>query len=158
MGCFAAWLNDEGVASGLLRVWPINLDGALAWYESRKGSLKALPFTICELSESKPVGFAEITEIHWVHQVGELWILIGSSDLWGKGLASEALRLLLDYAFDSLGLRKLHVKVRTDNEAAVRLYQKLGFEREGIFAKEYLAEGRYVDLFRMAIFNPRRKD
>jgi RimJ/RimL family protein N-acetyltransferase len=150
------WLNDQSVSSGLLRNWPMSQYRAKLWYENRKDTLKVLTYAICLRSGSKSIGFIEITDIHWVHQVGELWIFIGDKAQWGQGLATEALLLMSDYAFKTLGLRKLHIKVRDDNEAAVKLYQKCGFVQEGRFIKEYLAEGRYIDLLRMAIFNPSR--
>jgi RimJ/RimL family protein N-acetyltransferase len=150
------WLNDPEVASGVLRNWPLSQDGARSWLERRKGSLSTLPFAICERPDQRPVGLVEIADIHWVHQLAELWIIIGDKTRWGRGLASEALALLLDYAFKNLGLRKMHVKARADNPAAARLYLKCGFVQEGVFIKEYLSGGEYVDLIRMAVFNPRR--
>lgn len=55
-------------------------------------------------------------------------IFIGDKRFWGKGVAKKASLLLLDYAFNTLYLKKIVLKVRKENERAYYLYQNLGFE------------------------------
>lgn len=55
-------------------------------------------------------------------------IFIGDKRFWGKGVAKKASLLLLDYAFNSLYLKKIILKVKKENERAYNLYQNLGFE------------------------------
>ncbi len=54
-----------------------------------------------------------------------------SRDLWGRGLATEALAAILAYGFSELGLHRVEAQTIADNEESVRLLGRLGFQREG---------------------------
>jgi ribosomal-protein-alanine N-acetyltransferase len=51
---------------------------------------------------------------------------------WRQGIASEAIRALMQFGFETLGLHRINVDTRMDNLASVRLMQKLGFRHEGV--------------------------
>lgn len=53
------------------------------------------------------------------------------SDRLGQGFGTEALRLVIDHAFDGLGLHRLSLRVLADNDRAIRCYSRLGFVEEG---------------------------
>ncbi|MFB6191939.1 MAG: GNAT family N-acetyltransferase [Haloarculaceae archaeon] len=63
----------------------------------------------------------------------------------GRGYASEAARLLADYAFDELNARRLEAHVLADNPASVRVLEKLGFLEEGRKRDAYYKDGEYRD-------------
>lgn len=69
----------------------------------------------------------------------------------GQGLGQEAIRLLLSYAFDQMNFNRVHLKVRADNPAAVRCYEKCGFRHEGRLRAHAYADGRYQDVLLMGI-------
>jgi putative acetyltransferase len=71
-------------------------------------------------------------------------------DWHGKGVGSALMRAGLDLADNWLGLTRLELEVYTDNEAAVRLYERFGFEREGLLRRHAYRDGRYVDAYMMA--------
>lgn len=73
-----------------------------------------------------------------------------SPDFWGQGVGSLLLTGLLDIADNWLDLRRIQLEVFTDNQAAVRLYEKFGFEIEGMARKIAFGEGRWYDEFVMA--------
>ncbi|MCP3979621.1 MAG: GNAT family N-acetyltransferase [bacterium] len=64
---------------------------------------------------------------------------------WGGGLMSEALRLLLDYAFGTLGLRRIEADIDPRNAASIRLVERLGFVREGLLRERWLVDGKIQD-------------
>ncbi len=68
----------------------------------------------------------------------------------GKGVGSALMRAGLDLADNWLGLTRLELEVYTDNEAAIRLYERFGFEREGLLRRHAYRDGRYVDSYVMA--------
>jgi len=70
----------------------------------------------------------------------------------GKGLATRASKLLLDYAFLTLNLRKVYLIVLTSNEKAIHIYEKLGFQTEGVLKKHFYVNGKYEDGLMMGIF------
>ena len=54
-------------------------------------------------------------------------IFIGDKNYWGKGIAREASRQIIDYGFKELNLDKIVLEVRKQNERAIQLYRTLGF-------------------------------
>jgi RimJ/RimL family protein N-acetyltransferase len=64
---------------------------------------------------------------------------------WGLGIGSAMLDTLLAWARDTQVVRKVNLRVRTDNERAIRLYERKGFVREGTIRKEMLLDGNYYD-------------
>lgn len=63
--------------------------------------------------------------------VGELGIIL-RREATGRGLASEAVRLVCAYAFDERGLHRLMVDIDPDNSASISLFLRAGFQREGL--------------------------
>ena len=71
-------------------------------------------------------------------------------DWHGKGVGTALMRAGLDLADNWLNLTRLELEVYTDNDAAVRLYERFGFEREGLLRRHAYRDGRYVDSYSMA--------
>ena len=107
------------------------------------------------------VGLVELVEINHIHRRAEFQIII-APEHQGKGYATAATRLAMDYAFTVLNLYKLYLIVDCANERAVKVYAKLGFTEEGRLREEFFVDGEYRDVLRMAIFQPeylrRRKE
>jgi RimJ/RimL family protein N-acetyltransferase len=83
--------------------------------------------------------------LNWRSRNAEYWIYIGDGSARGKGVADEASRLLLRFAFDTLGLHRVFLQVDTVNERAIRLYQRLGFKQEGVMRQVAFLDGAFVD-------------
>lgn len=66
--------------------------------------------------------------------------------LWGHGLAVEALKLLCDYAFDTLGLSRLEGRHDSRNPASGRVLEKAGFTREGVERQSVFVKGDRADM------------
>ena len=79
--------------------------------------------------------------------------MIGNKNFQGKGFASEASRLVIEYCFKNLQLRKVNLGVLAKNKIAINLYKALGFSIEGIFKKHLFHKGKFEDIFRMSTFN-----
>jgi L-phenylalanine/L-methionine N-acetyltransferase len=81
--------------------------------------------------------------------VGAIDIVV-HDDWHGRGVGAALMRAGLDLADNWLNLTRLELEVYTDNEAAVRLYERFGFEREGTLRQHAFRGGRYVDSYVMA--------
>jgi len=86
-----------------------------------------------------------------MHAHAKLGIAIGSAPHHGRGMGSEAIRLLIDFAFTDLNLNRVYLDVIADNFRAIRAYQKCGFQHEGVMRDHYFIDGRYIDAWMMAI-------
>jgi len=64
---------------------------------------------------------------------------------WGLGIGSLMLDTLIDWARHTQIVKKINLRVRTDNQRAIRLYKREGFAKEGTSRKEILLDGKYFD-------------
>ena len=76
------------------------------------------------------VGNIYLTNI--THTQAEYHIFIGEKSFWGKGIAYKASRQILNYAFNELHLERVLLEVDSRNSKAIKLYLKLGFEKQAI--------------------------
>ncbi|MBC8950197.1 MULTISPECIES: GNAT family N-acetyltransferase [Xenorhabdus] len=74
---------------------------------------------------------------------------------FGKGVGSKLMAFTIDYAFNWLGCIRIELEVFTDNEKAIALYKKFGFEAEGIRRMQSFRNGQYCDVMGMALINSR---
>src|SRR5262249_33278215 len=89
------------------------------------------PFAIYERATMRPIGTAGLVSINHLNQTAELGIGIGERDCWGRGFGIEATRLVLDYAFNVLGLHNVMLRVFSYSERAIRAYRRVGFREIG---------------------------
>ena len=75
-------------------------------------------------------------------------------DYQGRGVGTTLMETLLDLADHWLMLVRVELEVFADNEQAIRLYEKLGFEKEGLLRMTTVRNGRYVDEYKMARIRP----
>ncbi|MEI2415760.1 spermidine N1-acetyltransferase [Orrella sp. JC864] len=101
--------------------------------------------------DGQKAGLVELVEIDHVHRRAEFQIII-TPEHQGKGLATRAVQLALDYGFSVLNLYKLYLIVDKENKKAIHIYEKLGFQVEGQLIHEFFIHGEYRDATRMCIF------
>lgn len=92
--------------------------------------------------DGEKAGLVELVEINHVHRRAEFQIII-SPEYQGKGLATRAAKLAMDYGFTVLNLYKLYLIVDKENEKAIHIYRKLGFSVEGELMHEFFINGQY---------------
>jgi RimJ/RimL family protein N-acetyltransferase len=85
-----------------------------------------------------------------VRHSGELSMSV-RKPYWGLGIGSWMLDALIDWARATQTIRKINLRVRTDNQRAILLYEQNGFMHEGTIRKEILLDGRYYDLHWMGL-------
>jgi len=69
---------------------------------------------------------------------------------WGKGIGTKATDLICDYAFQNLGVERIFSSVFEYNKASMRVLEKSGFEKEGVFKKAILKKGQLWDEHKFA--------
>lgn len=87
---------------------------------------------IIETNSGVPVGTIELFDFDPYHSRAGLGIMIFETYERRKGLASEALQLIFDYAFTELGINQLYANVAESNTPSIELFKKLGFETVGL--------------------------
>lgn len=120
---------------------------------------KAQQFTILlkEEGETRKIGRIVLADIEdgWK---GEIWrIYIGDKSLRGKGYGKQAMKAMMGYCFDVLGLERLYLDHYTGNPAA-SLYLSLGFRYEGILRKNCRKNGILYDVHLMSMLREEYED
>lgn len=85
-----------------------------------------------------------------LQHIGTLGISVSKSH-WGKGIGAYILQSSLDWAKRSKIIRKVNLVVVSNNEKAMRLYKKLGFEIEGQIIRDFYINGQFYDSYAMGI-------
>ena len=147
---YVRWIADPEVIRFLNFFRPIPLEAEERWFESLIGDESQHVFSI-ETLEGQHIGGTGLHSIHWRYRHAEVGIFIGEKEYWGSGYGSEALRLMLAFAFGQLNLNRVYLHVQADNERAVRAYRKCGFVQEGLLRQAVYKDGEYSDVLLMSI-------
>ncbi len=126
---YQRWINDPSVVR---TVWaslrPLLLEDEQQWYDQKIGATDTVLFQVYIRDGWRPIGNAGLLELEHQHGVAEFGIMIGEKDCWDQGYGTEATRLILDYAFNVLGLHNVMLSVYDFNYRGVRAYEKAGFK------------------------------
>jgi RimJ/RimL family protein N-acetyltransferase len=152
---YVSWLNDPEIFRYLETGgnYTINM---LEDFLKQVEKLNVYFWAIHLKDSNKHIGNIKIDPISIRNSNGEYGIMMGDRDSWGKGYAYEASKRIIEYFFnEELFLRKITLGVVGNNIAAYNLYNKLGFKQEGRYHAHSSFEGQYLDVIRMAVFNPK---
>jgi RimJ/RimL family protein N-acetyltransferase len=147
-------MNDPELMPFLNRLHIISKEEHLKWYESLKGRKDILNFAIEQKSERVHVGNVWLWQIDRVHQKAEIRIVIGALDQCGRGIGSEALIALTNYAFKNMQLHKLYAYVLAFNSRALRAFQKAHYTIEGTLKSDRWSGKEFVDVHLLGSINP----
>lgn len=107
------------------------------------------------LNDSKAhIGNIKIGSIDKNHLTADVGYLIGERSAWGKGYASQAIRLMVGYAFSDLNLIKLTAGCSQGNEGSRKALVNAGFFQEGFLASQLMVDGQRRGVYQMGIVNP----
>ncbi len=144
------WRNTDFVRRNFIYRKPFTRQGHEAWTREMIDTGRAVQFIICEKETDGSVGSVYLRDIDPVHHKAEYGIFIGEKEALGKGYGTQAAKLMLDYAFHTLGLHKLMLRVLADNLQARRSYEKAGFVQEAYLKDEVYLDEEYKDIILMA--------
>lgn len=97
------------------------------------------------------IGSCGYHQIDWRNRVGEVGIMIGAREYWGRGYGTDAMQALVAWGFYTLNLNRVQLRVFADNARAIRSYQKVGFQIEGRLRQGSFADGAYRDVVWMGV-------
>jgi RimJ/RimL family protein N-acetyltransferase len=150
---YLGWLRDPEVTRYLeTGNSPATLDSMREYLKRFEGSSTDLIFAIVDQGTNKHVGNVTLNHISPVHRTTATGLMIGRKEFWGKGIAFEGWSLVIEYAFQRLGMRKILAGVVSDHAASVKTLKNLGFQVEGTFKKEVLVDGEFRDKLSLGLF------
>lgn len=97
------------------------------------------------------IGDIQLLEINWINRSCYIRIAIDNQSYQGKGFGTEAMGLILDYAFGILHLHRIELNVFAYNERAIHVYERLGFQKEGVQRDALFYNHQYHDSIIMSM-------
>ncbi len=149
------WMNNPEMTRTLGEVGVFTREQEEHFYDSisaqpRQSDLVA--FAIYERASRRPIGTTQIRAINRANGTATFGFMIGEPEFWNRGFGSEATRLVLDYAFNAIGLHNVELRVFDNNPRGQRAYEKAGFRYVGRRREAYkLGQVRYDEIIMDAL-------
>jgi RimJ/RimL family protein N-acetyltransferase len=123
------WRNREDIRHHFIKSDIISWEQHLSWWEEYRTKNNDFIFIIEETKKpNRPVGQVSLYNIDLENNEAEYGrLMIGDNEARGKGLARRATELLMTWAFNSLGIKRIYLEVFKDNTVAISLYRRCGF-------------------------------
>lgn len=142
------WINSEEIRQVLRVDYPVSFIEEKSWIDRVSGSLgpnpSELPLAIC--ANGQHVGSCGLHEISMRHRHANVGLLIGESEMRGKGIGKVVYALLHRFAFDEMNLEGLCAQVYGHNIPSQRLHDATGYDLAGRIPEWMFKAGEYQDL------------
>ncbi len=149
---YVGWLNDPEVVRFLeTRHSAQTRETVVAFVAAVNARENEHLFAVLLNDGDRHIGNIKVGPIHPVHRVGDVSLLIGARDLWGRGHAAEAIALVSRHAFQALGVRKLSAGLYAANVGSERAFLKAGWRREGLRRQHYELNGVRSDVVELGL-------
>lgn len=141
------WYNDEAITKFLHYEEKFTIEKTKKWLENIKDNPTRLEnvIQVKENGNVKNIGIIGLFNIDLKNKKAGYYITIGELEYQGKGLAKMATIKFLKDCFHKYDLEKIYLYTDVDNIAAQRLYEKLGFQKEGILRSELFYKNEFID-------------
>ena len=123
----------------------------IKWFDQQFKDKKAIFWGISLKNDGEIIGFCK-------REIEKVRADIGynlRSDYWNKGIMTESIKAIMNYAFNVIGVNRIETAVSTRNQASIKLLEKLNFTKEGVLRQRSYWKGHYHD---MIMFSKLRKE
>ena len=147
----AKWINDPEIRCFINNFLPTTEGAERVWLE---GLDKKPPTDIVLIIEvaGKAIGSMGLHRINMKDRVATTGAIIGEKEYWGKGYGTDAKMILLDYAFNTLNLRKVMSSVKAFNRRSLSYSLHCGYCVEGRLRRQHFVDGKYYDEIMLGVF------
>lgn len=151
---YVRWMNDPDINQYLeSRFYTHTVESVKDFVRSVTNE-NNFQFGIFVKEDYKHIGNIKIGSINHYHHYADIGFIIGEKDYWGKGIATEAIALVSEFAFSTLKLHKLFGGAYSPNIGSIKAFLKNGYQQEGVKRSQYLCHGEYVDDIIYGKINP----
>lgn len=145
------WINERDLIKFNSNYKPTHKPNHQVWFDSIIKRQDVFIFGIRRVKDRQLIGSCRLNSINFVYRNAELQIRIAAESERGRGFGSDAVQLLLRFAFDDLNLNKVFLNVFSTNIGAIKVYEKSGFRQEGELEQHVFIDGCYLNVIIMAI-------
>lgn len=142
---YVRWMNDPEINKYLESRFSVQTIDSVKVFIQSVTNDRNYQFGIFVKETGQHIGNVKIGGINLIHKYADIGFIIGEKEYWGKGFASEAIKLATEFAFKNLALHKLWGGAYAPNIGSIKAFLKNGYVQEGIKRSQYLCDGKYVD-------------
>jgi len=146
------WNHDPQVMRWMDDTYAQPVERVRKWLEERpRNAYGDLLLGIEALADGQLIGLVMLHDADPEKGIAKLDIYLGEKAYWGRGYATDAVRTICRYGFEDMRLHKVTLTVVTENHAARRVYEKVGFVEEGRLRQVFRRDGKWYDMFTMGL-------
>jgi RimJ/RimL family protein N-acetyltransferase len=150
---YLSWMNDYDIVKYTESRHMVHTMESLRGFILHVNNEYNYCFAIIDILSEKHIGNIKIGNIHPIYRYADVGLIIGNKNFHGKGVATEALKLCIEFAFTHLQLHRLYAGIYDVNIGSIKAFEKAGFIREGCEKEKCLFEGRRVDTYIYGLIN-----
>lgn len=152
---YVNWLKNKAINKVIVKAEPdITLSEIDRYCRKLMDSEYDYFFAIVMDKNGQHIGNVRIGPIDYKKNETKFGMMIGNTDYHGQGIGSEAVSLCVKFCFNELKINKIVLEVLEFNKAAIRIYEKNGFETEKMLPNLIYNNGEYMSARIMAVTNP----
>lgn len=149
---YVKWLNDPEVNQYLETRWiRQNLEEIKEFVIFQRENDHSILFAIIYNPTNQHIGNIKIGPINPHYKYAAISYFIGEKRLWGKGCATEAIRLISEFGFRELGLHRIEAGAYEEAIGSQSALEKNGFNKEAVFRDKAILHGKYIDVFEYSL-------
>ena len=153
---YLKWMNDTEINRYLeSRFSTYTLEELKDFVKEQQRSKTSYLFGIYTKTDDIHIGNIKIGGIDPHHKRGSIGLIIGNKEYWGKGIGTKAVKLLLEFVFESLKLNKVTAGMYKNNIGSYKLFKQLGFKEAAHYKEHSMYNGSFVDTY---VFELLKKD
>jgi diamine N-acetyltransferase len=145
------WANDPEIRRLTGETAPMSQADAQEFLEKVQHDKDRVWFAVVVRENDRLIGEAGLLRMFRPWRTTDLSLILGDKGAWNQGYGTEAILLLLDYAFGVLNFHRVAIGVVALNTRALRFYEKIGFRQEGIQRDGYYCDHAYHDFVMMSL-------
>jgi ribosomal-protein-alanine N-acetyltransferase len=151
---YVDWLNDPDVNRYLeIRHEAHDQTGVRQFVASMNDNPRHHLFGMFLRESDRHIGNIKLSRLSDRYPVGDVSLLIGARDCWGRGFATEAIRTVTAFGFGDLGLVKLEAGAYAPNIGSIRAFLSAGWQQEGILRSHAMCDDQPVDVVKLGILS-----
>lgn len=146
------WRNDDEIWSmvGGPKYF-VSSDYECRWLLEAINNKNQIRLGISLTESDELIGMISLINLDRINRSAECSYMIGVKKYWEKGYATEAMRLILDFAFNERNLKRISVKILDINLASIRMCEKCGYKKEGELRNSVYKTGKYHNQIIMSV-------
>ena len=142
-----SWINDEENIQTLMFDWPTSMEKTQKWFQNVVFDNSKLNLSIVDIETDELIGMTGLLNIDRTNHHAQLYITIGNKKFRGKHIPDEVIPLVLEYGFTELELKKIYLYTLPNNDLARHVYERNGFQQDGILRQQVYCRGKQQDLY-----------